>query len=654
MLTRAIEAQWATEAILLGFDPKRNHPIEVPWSTVPGRSGTVGERSGTLTDLPALLDEDGTRTIMVVGRPESGKTSSTIYMLLSLLRRSRAVDDGPAPVPVIVPLCNWDPDEPLEDWLASQLAEQHTWLKAPEYGKDMPKRLVSEKLILPILDALDEIPGQLPRAWDGKAHDHAERERRREEEAVRQRRSVLSQIATGGVNLPGLILSSREAEFHQAAQGVVRQRDTVVVSLSGLGPEDIIRYIGENADNPDAEPWAAVLDSVRPGTALASALSTPLLLSLVTKVHGVESDRSDPRALLAFGDVDSLRENILLNFAPTRFKEQIGTSERKVGKLRRAEAMRWLATLSGRSATAPRPPIAWWEFSLLVRKPTRIAAGALGALLPLISVGLGIGGLLDRTGIPPAAAYPIGGVLSSPLAIALGYFAYKNDPPPPSELMVQISRDRWKSALKSALFVYAVAALVCSVAFGPKTGLPLALAFAIPVGSIYAFTTPDALPRATTPQSLLKRDFRVGYVFALAYGAPCLIVGVLIAEHTWMGIVFGVTAGLAGGLLYGLPWLLALQGGKAGAAAFVHYGMALALLALDGRLPWRTMAFLEEAHTHGILRLQAGGTYAWRHASIASSIPRWHDRRAPVPREPRGGIEEPEPPGVIGPSDAAT
>jgi len=103
---------------------------------------------------------------------------------------------------------------------------------------------------------------------------------------------------------------------------------------------------------------------------------------------------------------------------------------------------------------------------------------------------------------------------------------------------------------------------------------------------------------------------------------------------------FGVTAALAGATLYGLQWFFALQGGKAGAAAFVHLGLAVLALAPRGHLPWHVMRFLEEAHQRGVLRRQAGGAYVFRHESVAAAIEAWTPASVlPRPRGEREGAQ---------------
>jgi hypothetical protein len=49
--------------------------------------------------------------------------------------------------------------------------------------------------------------------------------------------------------------------------------------------------------------------------------------------------------------------------------------------------------------------------------------------------------------------------------------------------------------------------------------------------------------------------------------------------------------------------------------AWGWFAVARCWLALRGRLPWRLMGFLADAHQRGVLR-QAGAVYQFRHAEL--------------------------------------
>jgi hypothetical protein len=83
------------------------------------------------------------------------------------------------------------------------------------------------------------------------------------------------------------------------------------------------------------------------------------------------------------------------------------------------------------------------------------------------------------------------------------------------------------------------------------------------------------------------------------------------------GLAIGLTNGLAAGLAVGL--VIGLVAGLAVGLSRTMWGWFAAArwwLALRGRLPWRLMRFLTDAHQQrGALR-QAGAAYQFRHAEL--------------------------------------
>jgi len=66
-------------------------------------------------------------------------------------------------------------------------------------------------------------------------------------------------------------------------------------------------------------------------------------------------------------------------------------------------------------------------------------------------------------------------------------------------------------------------------------------------------------------------------------------------------------------------FLLAVGIALAVGGAHFRFVVARLLLALFGRLPWSTMAFLAGAHDRGVLR-QVGAVYQFRHARLTDRL----------------------------------
>ena len=83
-----------------------------------------------------------------------------------------------------------------------------------------------------------------------------------------------------------------------------------------------------------------------------------------------------------------------------------------------------------------------------------------------------------------------------------------------------------------------------------------------------------------------------------------------------VGLVIGLWGGLVVGLSLGL--LVGLVGGPSGSSCG-RFIVVRGWLALRGRLPWRLLEFLDDAHRLGVLR-QAGAVYQFRHALLQDHL----------------------------------
>lgn len=145
---------------------------------------------------------------------------------------------------------------------------------------------------------------------------------------------------------------------------------------------------------------------------------------------------------------------------------------------------------------------------------------------------------------------------------------------------------------------------------GAMGGVLIALIGGPASGLYRALSTPSDLIRAANPHATLRTD--------------------RMASLSRSGVV----AVMTGGVCSVLAWVFAARGGLDHVAAQMWVPMgtaALALtawgqlavariwLALTGRLPWRLMTFLDEAHRRGVLR-QSGAHYEFRHLRMQQRL----------------------------------
>jgi hypothetical protein len=176
----------------------------------------------------------------------------------------------------------------------------------------------------------------------------------------------------------------------------------------------------------------------------------------------------------------------------------------------------------------------------------------------------------------------------------------------------------------------AVAAVILGAVIGTELGLTKGLLVAailvIPggfAGSIMFETAEPDLTTVASPSTVLKRDratFRSSFLAlgsALAFGLG-LTLGLTPVNGHPSGLRVGVGVGIADFVAGGLAFAF-LQ------ASWGSFTLARWWLALSGRLPWRLMAFLADAHLNrGVLR-QVGAVYQFRHIELQRRLADRHD-----------------------------
>jgi hypothetical protein len=126
-------------------------------------SDDLSELAGQWDEVAEFFSKLPSRRLVVLGDSGTGKTGLAIHLLLSLLHRRRSGE----PVPVLLPISNWDPTTlSVADWLATALTVTYPALGVPVTdGLTRAAALLRDGLLVPILDGFDEMPEQVrPRA----------------------------------------------------------------------------------------------------------------------------------------------------------------------------------------------------------------------------------------------------------------------------------------------------------------------------------------------------------------------------------------------------------------------------------------------------------------------------------------------------------
>ncbi|BCL33427.1 hypothetical protein ACFFS2_39280 [Streptomyces aurantiacus] len=591
------------------------------------------------------------RRLVVLGEPGAGKTVVALLLTLGLL----AEREQGGTVPVLLPVSSWDPvREPLDGWVVRTLASAYYNGRA-----EIPRLLLDHGLLLPVLDGLDEIPEAARRS------------------AVRTANQAI------GTERP-IVVTCRAAEYEDLIRGgapVLRQAP--VVEVEPVSPEDVIAYL-RDMDWPDslgADAWDEIFEHLRaePDSALATALSTPLMVSTARLVyqHG-----ADPAELLDTARFDcryAVEEHLthqLLDAAYTPDPSAAGSDARWSAE----QARRWLTFLAGYLHDHRERDLTWWRMSdrLLSRWVVPAIGIGAGLLLTIASAAwmvLVYGGdvqEMDDTSFVSSLSAVIGGGFAV-LATVVCY-AHPGRPPGRLSLAVRGSWARLRRGFRNGVVLTAVsvvpviagATVVISIAQDGSSWSMSAIEFyfqmvmvcaalATVIGlALAAHQWLDAPPtRATAqvgPLHSLTQDRRSSLVGALVSGTVVgaagliawttgdftgrLVFRILTGWAGWPGTVdlralardglnvmldnFGYDYGLILGLAMLLPatafGLLVLL-----TRAWPRFVVTRLLLAVQGRLPWRLMAFLADARERELLR-QSGSVYQFRHVRLQETL----------------------------------
>ncbi|MEU6857730.1 helix-turn-helix domain-containing protein [Glycomyces sp. NPDC046736] len=576
---------------------------------------------GSLADLESVYGRIPSGRLVVLGRAGSGKSVVATRLALNLLDTWEA----PSPVPVVFRLESWNPRVDLQEWLATQLENEH-----PHLLRLMPNRsttaaaLLTAGLVLPILDGFDEMAEGL--------HPKAFRQ-------LNQRSGPLA-------------LTSRPGEFVSAVEetGLPLSR-SAVVELVDLGPDQVAGYLSRAAR--PASRWQPVLDAVRsePEGHLARAFATPLMVSLAKEVYGSRRGR-DPVELLdtrAFSTAESVERHLLGRLVPTAYRDQ--TEDARFEPVR---AGHWLGYLAHHLESRGEHDLAWWKIgtSLGIWERMAVMTAVLGLLLAFLdSIAMMVVG---RTILPVGIAVDF--AVAASFAIAHGVLARsRSEGFGPSRVQMRLRGNptlswgdvgrRFSLGFLAGLLLPVGFTVVREVVLGTEYGLSAAqiavntvvdtLGFGIPGGLcggiglvvIALLERPLDLKSVPTPTDLMRASRRTLLTQALIF-APVLAVAFPFA--LWSQIQLLRLLPPSFGQWHWAPAEAAILGGYAGTFATIGYVIAFSgwgqwlvfgrlWLPLTGRLPWPLPVFLDDACARGVLR-RSGAVYQFRHAQLQEHL----------------------------------
>ncbi|WP_217130978.1 NACHT domain-containing protein [Streptomyces sp. AC558_RSS880] len=594
----------------------------------------------------------GSGRLVVLGEPGSGKTVLALMLTLGLLDEGRRESGGP--VPVLVPVSSWDPVRwSLNDWLVRRLAEAY-YAGRPE----IPRTLLRHGLLLPVLDGLDEIPEAARRT------------------AVRALNQALGQERP-------VVITCRSTEYEDVLRaGSPALHRAPVVEIGPVAAEDAVRYLAD-VSWPDGTDWEPVYRHLRssPGSPLAQALATPLMISLARTVY--ERRGGDPGELAdtgRFGSRHAVEDHLTEHFIeaayapgpPSTGGPADGEGEAGPDPVK---ARKWLTFLALYLHRHRERDLSWWLMSGRLHSAwagpgVGLACGALlwaltAVALPLLGLGSGIDSLT------------YGALLGSCFAVLAMLIWYGTAGRLPGRLSLSLrgSVPRFSRGFRTGLALTVVPAVpvlgfmaltatqdeadmydVSYLHDAVVLALALALAIACGLAAHECLDAPPSHAAQADPVGSLRDERRSALVGALATGAivgACAFPLLVVCQWLLGDILLTWISGWShepspAQLLTARAYREAADFGfrpqapdsisptAFAALCFLLPGTVTALLVLlsrawtrfvllrlaagvRGRLPWRLMGFLADAHARGVLR-QSGGQYQFRHIRLQETL----------------------------------
>lgn len=563
-------------------------------------------KGGDLADLHRVYGGLASGRLLIVGPAAAGKTSAAVMLLRAALEYrddpARLAHKSGIPVPVLVTLDGWAPDDEREDvidWAVERLSRMHD-------GHRYLRQLLETGRIALFLDGFDEV-GEKVRAL-----------------AVAALESAPFRV----------VLISRTEEASDTAERELLA-GAVALELKPVRPDDAAEYLLDSLDGPAPAAWQEVVGHLRhePESALAQALTDPLTVRQLRETYGRHGPVQD---VLHLDDADKIRDHLLDHAVTAAYTMKPRPQGCRPYSPQMAE--RTLRYLAVRLTEEDARQLLWWQIPTGPHRPS-------GAWLAAVAVGY--------VTVIALTMAPFIGLLRGALLGLLGCLLHA-----PDALAIRVARLRRPQELPSAgwsdvfprrslafgaacgivaagslwfagrffgaavpWWLYLSAALSGGFVGALERGRGAELVARSPLSTVTSLLSRlrpvpplETQTRVLGPHDVWRHHTRLLIPLGLLNGVAVALYMGSIGAVSQGGLPFGVAIGVASGIGY------ALLSGVLGNLAVATAATAVQLSFREGT-PVSLMAFLHDAHLRGLLRA-TGPAYEFRHARLQERLAR--------------------------------
>ncbi len=526
------------------------------------------------------------RTLLILGEPGAGKTTTLLKLVQSLLERIG--DDLSQPIPVILNLSSWAKKrQPIAEWLVQDLYETF------QVSKALGKTWIGDEQLVLCLDGLDEV------------------EVKHQDTCVEALNQFIQEYGRTEI-----VVCSRVKDY-EALSARLRLRSAIYVQ--SLTPEQVDNYLAHAG-----EQLAALRIVLNQNAEIKKFACSPLILSVMSFAYQDDSSASFPDV----GSAETFQQRLFDTYIKRMFQRR-----RTMCPYESEAAKHWLVWIAQRMVSASQTVFfieniqPGWLQTKTQRLWYRLESSLILGLVYGLSYGLIYGlsyGLISELSYLPAmdSSYGLNTGLRTGLlgglanGVGAGLVATKLGNIAPVETL----RWSWRNAKKNLLH-------------GLVVGLVLGLIGGLVVGLIVG---------------LVEEGLMIGLGDVLAFGLFIAVMGGLFGGLTsgligglrgpgmsnkmkpnqgvWKSarnagifiLIIGLSAGLVGGQSVGLLAVLSfgLMAGMigGGSACLRHFSLRLMLCRM-GYAPWNYARFLDYAAERLFLQ-KVGGGYIFIHRML--------------------------------------